>query len=134
MATTAVSVPAAFGGKGWFLHFLKSELSPYRGRAHTVTRMTIAVVLTFILVMTFRVPNAAITLYTVFTVTREGRTASVTNGLYNIAGVTAGIALSLIGALFFFDEPLLRFYTLPVSSSCCSGSCAWSSNMRYQST
>jgi multidrug resistance protein MdtO len=109
MATVAASPSAVSRREGWFFQFLKSELAPYRGRAHTVTRMTIAVVLTFILVMTFRIPNAAITLYTVFTVTREGRSTSVIQGLYNIAGVTAGIGLSILGALFFFDEPLLRF-------------------------
>jgi hypothetical protein len=52
MATTVAPASAASGEKGWFLHFLKSELAPYRGRAHTVARMTVAVVLTFILVMT----------------------------------------------------------------------------------
>jgi multidrug resistance protein MdtO len=109
MATTAASVPFYPGWQKWFLQFVKSELAPYPGRANTVARLTIAVVLTFLLVMTFRIPNAAITLYTVFTITRESSSAAVKSALFSIGGVTVGVALSLVGALLLFDEPLLHF-------------------------
>ncbi len=54
-----------------FPAFVRSELTPYPGRSATVARITLAVTITFILVSTFRIPASAITLYMVFTVTRD---------------------------------------------------------------
>jgi len=44
----------------WFREFIRWEIAPYPGRMSTVIRMTIAVTLVMIIVVTFRIPNAAL--------------------------------------------------------------------------
>jgi len=41
----------------WFWSFLKTELSPYPGRAWVVARVTIAATLVMLVIMTFQIPN-----------------------------------------------------------------------------
>ena len=41
----------------WFWNFLKTELSPYPGRAWVVGRMVISASIVMLLVMTFQIPN-----------------------------------------------------------------------------
>ena len=58
----AVTCPKACGSRtrrlAWLWDFLKEELTPYPGRAGTVTRMVIAATLVMIICMTFRIPYA----------------------------------------------------------------------------
>ena len=97
----------------WFPAFLRSELAPYPGRAAAVARITIAVVITFILVTTFRIPGSALTLYMVFTITRDSPSAAVRSALVSILAITVGLAVSLFGVWLCIDSPLLHFlYTL----------------------
>ena len=44
----------------WFREFIRWEVAPYPGRMSTVIRMTIAVTLVMIIVVTFHIPNAAL--------------------------------------------------------------------------
>jgi len=93
----------------WAPKFFKSELAPYPGRAGAVARITISVVITFILTMTFRIPYAFLTLYIVFTVTRDSPNAAVRSAITCVAAVAAGLSLSLTGVVLTIDEPPVRF-------------------------
>jgi len=97
----------------WFPEFLRSELAPYPGRAAAVTRITLAAVITVVLVSTFRIPGAAIAVYNVFTVTRDSPTAAIRSALVSVGAITVGLALSMAGVFLFIDSQLIYFvYTV----------------------
>ena len=51
--------------------FIRWEIAPYPGRVSTVARMVIAAVLVMVLVMTFRIPSAALAGYYSLLLARE---------------------------------------------------------------
>lgn len=96
----------------WFLGFLRSELAPYPGRTATVGRITLAVVVTLILVMTFRIPVIPMTLYMVFLISRETPSAAFKSTAVSILAIGAGIATLLAGMILFADYPPMNFLFL----------------------
>src|ERR1700691_3332495 len=64
MATRAAQLPQQPARRTvswpWFREFIRWEVAAYPGRVNTVTRMTIAATLVMIIVVTFRIPNAAL--------------------------------------------------------------------------
>ena len=64
MATRATQFPYRSARRTvswlWFREFIRWEVAPYPGRMNTVIRMTIAATLVMIIVVTFRIPNAAL--------------------------------------------------------------------------
>lgn len=109
MATVAPALVAEQGTANQLLEFFKRELAPYPGRAATVGRITLAVALTFILVMTFQIPLPAYVLYMVFFVTRDTPSAAVRGAIVTITAVIASAVLTLPGLILFVDYPMLRF-------------------------
>ena len=89
--------------------FLKAELAPQPGMYATLARVMVTIVIVFLIAATFRLPYAAITLYSVFTVDRSSRRAALVRSLESIIAVTLGVALALAGVLFFVQLPLLTF-------------------------
>src|SRR4051812_46528572 len=85
--------------------FLRAELTPHPGMYSTLARVLITVVITFLLVATFRMPYAAITLYSIFTVDRSSRRAAVLRASESIVAITLGVALALAGVMLFADSP-----------------------------
>jgi multidrug resistance protein MdtO len=86
-ALPAISKPSALDEAGEFLwNFLKTELTPYPGRAWVVARITIAATLVMILVMTFQIPSGFLgAIFTLF-LSRENPSATLVSGLRAIAG------------------------------------------------
>jgi multidrug resistance protein MdtO len=115
-ALPAVSPPAAGNEMGkWFWNFLKTELTPYPGRAWVVARVTISATLVMILVMTFQIPNGFLgAIFTLF-LSRENPTATLVAGLRTIAAFLFATAYTLIGAAMFVDDPLTHFLGIAVS-------------------
>src|SRR5580658_3264431 len=115
-ALPAISKPSALDEAGEFLwNFLKTELSPYPGRAWVVARVTIAATLVMILVMTFQIPGGFLgAIFTLF-LSRENPTATFVAGLRTIAAFLFATAYTLIGAAMFVDEPLTHFLGVGVS-------------------
>lgn len=109
MASVAPALVAEQGTADQLLQFFKRELAPYPGRAATVGRITLAVAITFILVMTFHIPLPAYVLYMVFFVTRDTPNAAVRGALVTVTAVIASAVLTLPGLILFVDFPLLRF-------------------------
>jgi multidrug resistance protein MdtO len=113
MATTAQAALADQSeAPHWFSKFLRSELAPYPGRAAAVARITLAVVVTLILVMTFRIPVIPMTLYMVFLISRETPSAAVKSTVVSILAIAAGIATLLAGMVLFADYPPMNFLFL----------------------
>src|SRR6204780_2765343 len=108
MATLAKSIPSS-QPLAAFWDFLKQELTPYPGRAALVARMVIAVTLVMIITMTFRLPYAAYAAAFALTISRESPQITVKALRTIVVGWALGAAYILIGALFFLENPVLRF-------------------------
>src|ERR1700744_373739 len=85
-------------GWNWFWSFLKSELTPYPGRAWVVARVTIAAPLVMWIIMTFQIPNGFLGAIFVLFLSRENPTATLVSGLKAIAFFMLGTAFALLGA------------------------------------
>jgi multidrug resistance protein MdtO len=98
----------------WLWDFLKSELTPYPGRAWVVARVTIAATLVMVIVMTFQIPTGFLgAIFTLF-ISRENPTATLTSGLKAVAFFLIGTVFSLLGAALFIDDPLTHFLAVAV--------------------
>lgn len=92
---------------GW-LEWLRRELAPYPGRETMTLRMVVTIVLVTIVSMALRVPEAALSAYMVFFVSKENRVLTALTGLLLAVGVTIGIGVSLVLYRYTFDFPQLR--------------------------
>ncbi|MBV8673146.1 MAG: hypothetical protein JOZ33_06905, partial [Acidobacteriaceae bacterium] len=93
----------------WFWAFLKTELTPYPGRAWVVGRITIAATIVMIIVMTFRIPSGFLAaIFTLF-ITRENPTATFRSGVRVIIAFFAGSLYTLAGVAILVDDPLTHF-------------------------
>jgi multidrug resistance protein MdtO len=93
----------------WLPAFLSHELAPYPGRWSVVSRMVIGVVLTMIVIITFRIPYGAIGVNCAFILSRENLTSTAKSGFYFILAFAAWAVLAPIGARMFASEPLTHF-------------------------
>src|SRR3984885_4661132 len=109
MATLAQSVPESRQPLSWFWDFLKQELTPYPGRVSLAARMVIAATLVMIITMTFRVPYGAYAAAFALTISRESPQITVESLRTVVVGWALGAAYILVGALFFLENPVLRF-------------------------
>ncbi len=103
----------------WFIAFLRDELGPYPGRALLVARMTLAATLTMLLIMTFRLPGAAIAAYYTLLLSREAPNVTLRSALTVLVCYMLGAAYTLLGVLLFIDYPLTHFLWVEVSIFLC---------------
>ncbi len=115
-AVPAPSPPNAMDDAGkWFWSFLKSELTPYPGRAWVVARVTIAATLIMLIVNTFQIPTGFLgAIFTLF-ISREDPTATLVSGLKAIAFFCVATVWTLIGAAMLVDDPLTHFLGVGIS-------------------
>jgi multidrug resistance protein MdtO len=99
----------------WFWDFLKSELTPYPGRAWVVARVTIAATLVMWIIMTFQIPNGFLGVIFVLFLSRENPTATLIAGLKGIAAFGLATIYTLIGAAMLVDDPLTHFLGVGIS-------------------
>jgi uncharacterized membrane protein YccC len=92
---------------GW-LDWLRRELAPHPGRGAMTLRIVVTVSLVVVISMALRVPEAAISAYMVFFVTKENKAVTTLVGIMLILGVTIAIAASLLVYRVTFDFPELR--------------------------
>ncbi len=93
----------------WFWQFLKTELSPYPGRAWVVGRMTIAATIVMALVMTFRIPNGFLgAIYTLF-LSRENPTVTLRAGIRTAVVYSIATVYTMLGVMTLVADPLTHF-------------------------
>src|SRR5262245_45067517 len=109
MATLASNAPELDSRTAWFWRFLKEELAPYPGRLALVARMLLAATMVMIMTMTFRIPYGPYGAAYAITISRESPSITVSAVKTIVAAFGAGIVYVLIGAIFFVNEPLIRF-------------------------
>ncbi len=93
---------------GLRLAALRAELAPKPGRAKAAMRMLIACLLIITLSMALRLPNAALSAYMVFFVSRDDMATTAVTGVALIAAMTVAIGLTLLAYMVTIDAPALR--------------------------
>lgn len=93
-----------------FREFVRWEVAPYPGRLNTVLRMTIAATLTMLIVVTFRLPNAALAGFYSILITRENLATTWRQALAAVRGAVAGASYTLLGMMLFRGEPMTHFF------------------------
>ncbi len=111
MATLPQSAPAAARSDqpGWFWKLLESELAPYPGRAGVVTRMVVSAVAVAVLIMTFRIPAAALSAYYTLLIPRDNPKAALRSSIVTVVACALGTFEVLVGAELFLDSPFAHF-------------------------
>ncbi|HKE29435.1 MAG TPA: FUSC family protein [Bryobacteraceae bacterium] len=110
MATLASTASPADATPGWFRQFLKEEFAPYRGRLALVFRMVSAATVVMILTMTFRLPYGAYGVIYALTISRESPRITLSAVKTIVTAFLLGGAYVLAGAIFFVNEPIVRFF------------------------
>lgn len=93
----------------WFGSFLREELKPYPGRALLALRYTVAATITMLLIVTFRLPGAAVGGFFSLLISREAPITTLRGGIATVASFLCGTAFLLTGAILLVDFPLSHF-------------------------
>src|ERR1700678_1650913 len=94
----------------WFREFIRWEVAPYPGRLNTVIRMTIAATLVMIIVVTFRIPNAALAGLFSILLARENLAAPWVGGPFIVLGFFPASLYTLLGMMLFRGYPITHFF------------------------
>jgi multidrug resistance protein MdtO len=94
----------------WFREFIRWEVAPYPGRLSTVVRMTIAATVVMILVVTFRIPNAALAGLFCILLARENLAVTWRGGQLIVLGFVAASLYTLLGMMLFRGYPITHFF------------------------
>ena len=115
-ALPAVAHPKTLDDVGaWFWRFLKTELTPYPGRAWVMGRITIAATIVMALIMTFRIPYGFLGALSTFFLSRENHAATLRSGI-EMAVVSAAAALyTIVGVMTMVGDPLTHFLWIAAS-------------------
>src|SRR5215831_17054464 len=109
MPSVARSVTASRAGHRWLWEWLKSELTPYPGRASLVARVVIAATLIMIICMTFRIPYAFQGAISALLISRESHRATLQSAATILLSTAIGTVYLLLSVSFVISVPLLHF-------------------------
>jgi multidrug resistance protein MdtO len=121
MASQDQALPAVASGSSldeagvWFWQFLKSELTPYPGRAWVVARMTISATIVMVIVMTFRIPYGFLGAIYTLLLSRENPTVTFRSGVRTIISYGLATVYTVIGVMTLIEDPLTHFLWITVS-------------------
>lgn len=112
MATAAPRVPQRRSFSQWFPAFLRDELWFYPGRAGKMARITLACVLSFMVMETFRIPGEVYGVIAVFLVSRDTPADTIRSTIASMLATVVGVSAVLLGATVFADSQFLHFFFL----------------------
>src|SRR5882724_3224032 len=112
MPAQTVSIPLP--ARTWpervpLLHFLRTELAPFPGRAIATVRVVVACSVVLVLCMTLRIPEPHLSVWVVTRVAMEESSESLLTGLVFLIALTIGLAIPLVLLTFAMDQAWLRF-------------------------
>lgn len=114
MATRATPLPTGRFRRPspwpWFREFIRWELAEYPGRVSTVVRMTVAATLVMIIIMTFQIPNAALSAFFSILLARENLAATWRGGRMLVLAFGAASLYTLLGMILFRGYPITHFF------------------------
>ena len=93
----------------WFPSFLKDELRPYPGRSLLALRYVLAATLTMLVIVTFRLPGAAVGGFYSLLLPRDSPHATAKSAVALLAAFASSFGLVVIGTMLFIDYPLTHF-------------------------
>ncbi len=99
----------------WFWDFLKSELTPYPGRAWTVGRMVISATIVMVVVMTFQIPFGFLGAIYTMLLSRENPTVTLRSGVRTIISYVFASIYTVLGVMTMIDDPLTHFLWITIS-------------------
>jgi len=94
----------------WFREFIRWEDATYPGRVSTFIRMTIAATLVMIIVVTFRIPNAALAGLFSILLARENLAVTWRGGQLIVLGFVLASLYTLLGMMLFRGYPITHFF------------------------
>lgn len=93
-----------------FCEFIRWEMAPYPGRMNTLIRITIAATLVMFVLVTFRIPNAALAGFYTILITRENLGTTWRQAWAAVLGSIAGTIYTLLGMMLFRGYPVTHFF------------------------
>ena len=108
MTTSSPTLPRTIAPPTW-INFLRSELAFRSGFYSRFGRVVMTIVITFLIAATFRMPYAAIALYSVFTIDRSSRRAALVRSAESLVAISLGVVMALAGVVFFAQFPMATF-------------------------
>jgi multidrug resistance protein MdtO len=94
----------------WFREFIRWEIAPYPGRISTVVRMTIAATLAMLIIVTFRIPNAAVAGLFAILLARENLAVTWRGAQMIVLGFVSASLYTLLGMMMFRGFPIMHFF------------------------
>jgi multidrug resistance protein MdtO len=94
----------------WFREFIRWEIAPYPGRISTVVRMTIAATLAMLIIVTFRIPNAAVAGLFSILLARENLAVTWRGAQMIVLGFVSASLYTLLGMMMFRGFPIAHFF------------------------
>lgn len=91
-----------------YRQFLQAELAPYPGRWNLVLRCLLGCALVIVISMAQQVPQLAVSIIVVFSVTQSNVVVTRLIGIMFVLGATLGAAIAILLLKWSFDLPLLR--------------------------
>ncbi len=99
--------PAPFWA--WFWGFLKDEMRPYPGRSLLATRYVLAATITMLVIVTFRIPGAAVGGFFSLLLPRDSPHATAKSAVALLAVFATSLAFVVTGTMLFINYPLTHF-------------------------
>ena len=93
----------------WFPAFLKDELRPYPGRWQLALRYVLAATLTMLVIVTFRLPGAAVGGFYSLLLPRDSPSAALKSALALLSAFGCSLAFVVVGTMLFINYPLTHF-------------------------
>ena len=90
----------------WFPSFLEHELRPYPGRLLLTSRYVLAATLTMLVILTFRLPGAAVGGFYSLLLPRDSPMRTAQSALSLLVAFAASMAIVMTGTMLFIDYPL----------------------------
>ncbi len=119
MATQATQLRHQPGGRAvswlWFREFIRWEVAPYPGRVNTVVRMTITATLVMLIVVTFRIPNAALAGLFSILLARENLAVTWRGARAVVLAFVVASLYTLLGMMLFRGYPITHFFWVVAS-------------------
>ena len=103
-------LPKARGGippfREWFPAFVREELQPYPGRGLLTLRYVLAATITMLLIMTFRIPGAAVGGFFSLLLPRDSPLTTARSAATIFKAFGLALSFALLGAMLLVDYPI----------------------------
>src|SRR5215467_708163 len=90
------------------------DLQPTPGRLNSSLRIVLSTVITLVLIMALRMPQAALGLYFIFLIGRDSPSVSLRSGLFSLMALVASVATVLAVVGLSDNDPAVRLLSVSI--------------------